>query len=141
MSLPSPPTSCLESQGCQFDPTNCFSALSCCSFCLVVFCFWSILLTYFPLNVHFPKGRLFCEAVVVVGFWGERLGAEYFSWWYVHHNAAIWHWYEHYLYSICNLRLFLSILYSFFIFFFYLVLKPDQNGQWYQHLTFWGHFF
>ena len=39
------------------------------------------------------------------------------------------------LYSIFNLRLFLSILVYNDVF-FYLVLTqtPDRNGQWYQHL-------
>ena len=30
------------------------------SFCLILFCFWPILLTSFSLNLHFSKGRLFC---------------------------------------------------------------------------------
>ena len=40
----------------------------------------SFFLNYFSLNLHFPKGRLFCVALVLVFF--ERLGDEYFSWWY-----------------------------------------------------------
>ena len=38
---------------------------------LSFFCFWSILLTSFPLNLLFPKGRFFC--VALVGFvWAVR---------------------------------------------------------------------
>ena len=33
--------------------------------CLILFCFWPILLICFSLNLHFLKGRLFC---VVLGF-------------------------------------------------------------------------
>ena len=57
MSLPLPPPPCLESQGCQFDPTSlyllfCSSAQSCCSFCLIISCFWPVPLTSFSLNLH-----------------------------------------------------------------------------------------
>ena len=57
-------------------------------FCIVLllflsypFCFWPILLTSFSLKLHFPKGSLFCVALVCL--FSERLGEEYFSWWYV----------------------------------------------------------
>ena len=69
--LMSPP--CLESQGCQFDPTflyplSCSSAKSCRSVCLILFWFWPILLTSVSLNLHFPKSRLFCVALVFFVF-------------------------------------------------------------------------
>ena len=71
--LMSPPY--LESQGCQFDPNFlylpvCSSALSCLYFCIILFCFWPILLNYFSLNLRFPKGRLFCLALVFVSLSG-----------------------------------------------------------------------
>ena len=64
------PPSGLESQGCQFNSTflyllSCSSGWSYRSFCLLRFCFWHILLTSFFLNLHFPKGRLFCVALVL----------------------------------------------------------------------------
>ena len=59
----------------------CSSAQSCCSFCLILFCSWPILLTSFPLNLHFLKGRLCCVALGVFFFSSQ----EYFSWWYVQH--------------------------------------------------------
>ena len=61
-------------------------------FCLVLllflpyilfFCFRPILPTSFPLNLYFPKGRLFWVDLVFCFF--ERLGDEYFSWWSVQH--------------------------------------------------------
>ena len=84
----SPP--CLEPQGCQFDPIFVYllfcSALSCCSFCLILFFFWPILLTSFPLNLHFPKGKAhLCGSCFVLDvtcylvkqdryiFWVERI--------------------------------------------------------------------
>ena len=60
-----------------------FFCLACCSFCLILCCFWPILLSSFSLNLHFAKGRLFCVALVFSLF--ERLGDEYVSWWYVQH--------------------------------------------------------
>ena len=65
--LMSPP--CLESQDFQFDTTFlylllCSSAYSSCSFYLILLYFWPILLISFSLNFHFPKGRLFCVAIV-----------------------------------------------------------------------------
>ena len=45
--------------------------------------FWPTLLIWVSLNLHLLKGRLFCVALMVVLF--ERLGDEYFSWWYVQH--------------------------------------------------------
>ena len=67
---PPPPPPCLESRGCQFDSTflyhlSCSSALSFRSLCLILVCFWLILLTFFSLILHFLKGRLFCVALVV----------------------------------------------------------------------------
>ena len=81
-----------------------------CSFCLILFCFWPILLASFSLNPHFPKGRLFCAAL---GFFSSAI-------------KKLWHWY------IFNLRLLLSIL--FFSFFLCGIEMPDRNGLWYQHL-------
>ena len=90
---------CLESHGFQ-----------CCSFCFILFCFWRTLLTSFPLNLYFPKGRLFCVALVCLFF--ERLGDEYFSWWYGQHMLPSDTGISLYaLYTIFNLRLFLSILF------------------------------
>ena len=84
--------SCLESQGCRFDSTFLyiyiiyymllFFCLLCSRcFCLILFC---ILLSSFSLHLHFPKVRLFCVAFVFDCFL-ERLGYEYFSWWYMQH--------------------------------------------------------
>ena len=59
----------LESPSCQFDPTfynyliSCSSVWSCRCFCLIYFCFWTIFLTSFPLNLRLLKGRLFCVAL------------------------------------------------------------------------------
>ena len=75
LSLPSPATAegspailmsppCVEFQGCQFDPTF-LCLLSCTPICLVLFCFWPILLTNFPLSLYFPNGWLLCVALVV----------------------------------------------------------------------------
>ena len=86
---PPPPLSCLESQGCQFNPTLYIPLLF---FCLALSLFLSypfLLLAHcpdlfcFPLNLFFPKGRLFCVALVFL-FLFDRLGDEYFSWLYVH---------------------------------------------------------
>ena len=66
---------CLESQGCQFDPTFlylffCSSAQSCCSLCLILFCFRSIVLTSFFLNLHLRKlGAFVWHLVFLVIFW------------------------------------------------------------------------
>ena len=110
---PPPPPHCLESQDSQFDPAFLYllslsSALSCHSFCLILFCFWLILLNAFSLNLHFPKGRFFCVALVFVLF--EQLGDECFSWWYDYAAMLI----------IFFLQLFSSVL---FYNFFNLVLK------------------
>ena len=60
---------CLESQGCQFDPTFLYNI----SFVLlpspvalyvILFCFWPILLTSLSLSLHIPKGKLICVALV-----------------------------------------------------------------------------
>ena len=51
----------------------------------------------------------------------EELGGEYFSWWYVQHNVAIWDCMH--LYSIFNLQLFLFILFDIFN----LVLKHQTE--------------
>ena len=69
-------TPCLESQGCQFDPTLLF-------FCLILllflsYPFGSVLLAFLSLNFHCPKGMLFYVAHLFCLF--ERLD-EYFSWW------------------------------------------------------------
>ena len=69
-----------------------------------------------------------CGSSVVVGFF-EWLGDEYFSWWYVQHILP--YVFMH-LYSICNLRLFLSILNFFNI--KSGIQTPDRNDKWYQHL-------
>ena len=58
-------------------------------------------MTSFPTDLRFPNSRLFCVAFAFFVLF-ERLGDEYFSWWYVQHM---------HLYSIVNLRLFLSILF------------------------------
>ena len=104
----------MMSKGFQFDPTCRYllfssSGCSCCSFCLILFCFWPIFLAYFSLNLHFPKGRLFC-VVLLKKIVFERSGDKYFSWWCVQHMLPYGT-----IYSIFNFRLFLSILFSFFI--------------------------
>ena len=60
-------------------------------------------------------------------FWGgfERLGDEYFSWWYVPHMLALVLAFMH-LYSIFNYRLFLSIL--FFIILY--AIFYSSNTKW-----------
>ena len=75
--------SCLESQVCQFDPIllykNRYNLLM--FFCLVLLLFLSYpfrllalsSLTSFSLNLHFPKSRLLCMALVLVCLF-ERLG-------------------------------------------------------------------
>ena len=50
------------SQGCHFSISPLLFILSCPCFCLILFCFWPILLTSFFLNLHFPNGRRFCVA-------------------------------------------------------------------------------
>ena len=107
---------CLESQGCQFDPTSLYLHVllpSPVALSLILFCFWPILLISFPHNRHSLKGRLFCVALVFCLF--ERLGDEYFSWWYVQHMLPYGTFYGLYIGSIFNLRLLLSIpFYNFF---------------------------
>ena len=65
--LMSPPY--LESQGFQFSILYifCSSAESCCSVCLILFCFWPILLTSFSLNLH----SSLCGSCLFV-FWAVR---------------------------------------------------------------------
>ena len=122
--------SCLESQGCRFDSTFLniyiiymllFFCLLCSRcFCLILFC---ILLSSFSLHLHFPKVRLFCVAFVFDCFL-ERLGYEYFSWWYMQHmlpyGAGIIS-----LYAFIQYLLFAVVLVnSFFLFLFKRSMVP-----------------
>ena len=86
--LMSPP--CLESQGCLFDPTflhplSCSSDETYRSFCLILFCFWLILLISFSLNLDFLKTIGSFVWLLLLWCFSERLGNEYFSWSYVQH--------------------------------------------------------
>ena len=62
---------------------SCSSAQTCCSFCLILFCFWPIDSS----DLFFPETSFFFERqalVCVFLFFFQRLGEEYFiSWWYV----------------------------------------------------------
>ena len=105
-------------------------------FCLVLSLFLSypfLLLAYSPdfspPKPHCPIGRLFCVALVFFVLF-ERLEDTYLSWWYVQHMLpyAFMH-----LYSIFNLRLFVSIL-SYNLFNLALKRLTETVSEWYQHL-------
>ena len=85
---------------------------SCCSYSLILFCFWPILQTSFSLNIHFPKYRLFC---VALGLFSGFFRAVRRCWWYVQHMLPYGTDISLYAFiypgSIFNLRLFLSILF------------------------------
>ena len=119
--LMSPP--CLESQGCQFDPIFLYIsslvllpspvALS----VLSLFCFiWPILLASFSLNLHFPKGRLFCLAFVFLFFLSAlEMSTLVGGMCSICCQKALVLDFMH-LYRLLNLQMFSSIL--FFLFFF-----------------------
>ena len=80
-------------------------------------------------------------ALVLLLLFFERLGDEYFSWWYVQDiccHMALALAFMH-LYSNVNLRLFSSRVFSILLYLFKKNNKsdietPDRNGQWYQLL-------
>ena len=91
--LMSPP--CLESQGCHLIPSfyllPCYSAYSPVAHsvsqptCPLLAHSPDL---FFSLNLHFPKGRLFCLALVffcLLERLGDEQGLAYFSQWYVQH--------------------------------------------------------
>ena len=113
----SPP--CLESQGCQFDSTVLYRS-PLLFFCLVLslflsypFLVWAHSSNLFsPKPLFFPKGQLFCVALVVVlsGYGMSTLVGGMRS--ICCHMALILAFMH--LYSIYNLLLFLSLLFFFF---------------------------
>ena len=119
---------CVESQDRQLDPTFLLSPLLlfclvfCRYFCLILFWFWSILLTSFSLNLPFPKGRLFC----VAGFFFysayemSTLVSDMCS---IYSHMALVLAFMH-LYCIFNLRF---VLFIFCSFFFNRVLKRQTE--------------
>ena len=76
--------------------------------------------------------------VVVV----ERLGNEYVNWWYVQRMLPYGTGINDPL-CIYIVVLICGCFGPFFFLFLNLVLKPDRNGQWYQHLLtfFWPPFY
>ena len=138
---------CLESQGCQFDPTflsllSCSSAESCCYFCLTLFCFWPIILTSFSLNLHFRMvDFLFDSWVFLFLFLAIRRCVLYLI--VCAAYAAIWHWWQplgiYIVFSICDG--FCPFLLGFFL---NLVLKSQIetiNGSLPASPNFICHFF
>ena len=96
--LMSPPCLVEYQQGCQFDPTFLYLLLFFCLVlllsCLILFCFWPILLTSFPPNLHLTK----CKALLCGGSWrpfqpaavlsGYEMSRPIVSWWYVQHMLS-----------------------------------------------------
>ena len=110
---------CLESQGCQFDPTFLLSPFL--FFCqvlllLLLFCFWPILLTPLSVNVHCP-----CVALVFVVLSGLEMSTLAGGMCIICcHMVLVLAFMQ--LYSIFNLQLFLLIVFYNY-YFFYVVLE------------------
>ena len=64
---------------------------------------------------------------MVLGFFSERLGVGYCSWWYVQHMLP--YGTGNSLYAI----VFVHFIPLFFLFFLSGIETPEQNWQWYQH--------
>ena len=87
-----------------------FSAQPCCSFCLILFCFWPILLTFFsPLNLHFPIG-CFCFFMVRIKM-SILVGGMCSIYYSCHIMIYIWHWYWRLCIYTINI-----IIYSYTVF-------------------------
>ena len=128
----SPP--CLESQGCQFDPTFLYLF----SFCLVLLLFLScpfLLLAHSP-DLFFPK-HSFSERQAPLCGSGVFLSGQEMSTLVGGMCIICWHWYQLLCIYDCIVFLICNCFCNFFYIIFFLsgIETPDQNGQWYyQHL-------